>query len=1060
MRRGLALIVVLGILVILVLLATTFAVIQGIDRTIARNYLDGVRARMLAQSGVEAAVARLQAQGIAHDPGMRYQDDEHPSYAIPVVVTVDGVPTGLSGTHCTGTYAANGDAYRLRVTDANSLIHVNDPSQSLRRILNNLGTIVGVPGAGTAIVDHRPPGGYASKRDLEKVLGSASYQKIAPFVTAHAWVDHDLANPVPISVETLPLYPVSTPQVRYGRSRDANGALLAAQSLRFAPEFATPTGTEHAVLALDELSTPWVELTMRAPVNVNLAPKEVLTALIIGLRGVMLVDRRKTNPAGNMYAFMDHGKYDNSPGGKKGDEIGFLYSTLPFVPAGATGGIPASWVADEIVACREKKPSPRLPGVHYGTVWYGGPFRSWRQFYRFCDGLVAPTLLQETRTIFYDYQAAPGGPSGSDALTVSVLQRKFASQALADVLKANFNPNLTLNETNPDANLYLIVDKTDLIANSTEFCFTSMGIFEIESEGFVVRTADGKDLLEVKQGTTVARKKISCVVKIFDAIRETTQADFAQGSIELRPTTSRVTNNNRRMEIGPEPDNGAGPSECRWSGWIQLSTIGGPWTGTQTHPPNTMEATPEGDSEWSSTMHAHFGLDHRLHHHAGNAREPIRNHLIQKNNPDRTETTPGPYGPPYRLARGSGAMSDLRIDGAYVERDGALMYENGALVYDRVGTVAFWVKPSFFPEMTGKPRTFFSADTTVSTLFGGVAYQAQLINGQWFFPSHDKAAYAASSAENAFPAYSAGPWRPMSFVAGYSTVGPQGGGFGTMTPSLNHRSHPDAWKPDLLAHHRWVHVAYRWDMANHTAIVFVNGQQLPGTVTIEIHPESVGAVDALLTAPLRFGEPSRTTETVSPITGATGISRNWAADATIDEIYLWKGDHLADAQDLYAYGRYYKPKPGQEAKFTSRALSILPSVPRVCPPGMDSSTTVAFPVPEARILGVGWTVHSEFVSPTGVPKMRDYGSNADLNLEIEARLVKNGAEDGPVLKDDLAAATLAIAGTDELRYRIIVRIPQLTNGSILHATPAIDDVTIYFTTGATFLEYVMEGVCF
>ena len=60
-RRGAILIVVLGVLAVLALLATTFASLQAVERQISRNYLDEVRARLLAQSGVDAAVDRLRS---------------------------------------------------------------------------------------------------------------------------------------------------------------------------------------------------------------------------------------------------------------------------------------------------------------------------------------------------------------------------------------------------------------------------------------------------------------------------------------------------------------------------------------------------------------------------------------------------------------------------------------------------------------------------------------------------------------------------------------------------------------------------------------------------------------------------------------------------------------------------------------------------------------------------------------------------------------------------------------------------------------------------------------
>ena len=64
-NRGAVLIIVLGVLAVLALLATTFATLQGVERKVSRNYLDTVRAKMLAQSGINDALAQLER----HFPG-------------------------------------------------------------------------------------------------------------------------------------------------------------------------------------------------------------------------------------------------------------------------------------------------------------------------------------------------------------------------------------------------------------------------------------------------------------------------------------------------------------------------------------------------------------------------------------------------------------------------------------------------------------------------------------------------------------------------------------------------------------------------------------------------------------------------------------------------------------------------------------------------------------------------------------------------------------------------------------------------------------------------------
>src|SRR5437870_2812037 len=91
-RRGAILIVVMGVLAVLALLATTFATLQNTERNVARCYLDTVRARLLAESGVQAAVARVSELTAAGRPGhvsMQYWGDNltetgAPGWAVPL----------------------------------------------------------------------------------------------------------------------------------------------------------------------------------------------------------------------------------------------------------------------------------------------------------------------------------------------------------------------------------------------------------------------------------------------------------------------------------------------------------------------------------------------------------------------------------------------------------------------------------------------------------------------------------------------------------------------------------------------------------------------------------------------------------------------------------------------------------------------------------------------------------------------------------------------------------------------------------------------------------------
>src|SRR5213078_1213114 len=91
-RRGAILIVVLGVLTVLALLAITFSTLQATERNIARSYLDTVRARLLAESGVEMAISKiseLTAEGRPGHPSIQYWGDNiteigTPGWAVPL----------------------------------------------------------------------------------------------------------------------------------------------------------------------------------------------------------------------------------------------------------------------------------------------------------------------------------------------------------------------------------------------------------------------------------------------------------------------------------------------------------------------------------------------------------------------------------------------------------------------------------------------------------------------------------------------------------------------------------------------------------------------------------------------------------------------------------------------------------------------------------------------------------------------------------------------------------------------------------------------------------------
>ncbi len=110
---------------------------------------------------------------------------------------------------------------------------------------------------------------------------------------------------------------------------------------------------------------------------------------------------------------------------------------------------------------------------------------------------------------FFDNQKKAGGA--------------FYQSPLADIkiaiLKANFDPHVSLKRGNPDMPLYKSINKTELSHYTTEFCFYPYGIFEITSLG---------QILEERGFPFFATQKYA-VVKIFNIVGYKNQYDFEGG---------------------------------------------------------------------------------------------------------------------------------------------------------------------------------------------------------------------------------------------------------------------------------------------------------------------------------------------------------------------------------------------------------------------------------------------------------------------------------------------------------------------------------------------------
>jgi hypothetical protein len=585
-----------------------------------------------------------------------------------------------------------------------------------------------------------------------------------------------------------------------------------------------------SVYGLDELNPCWIEITSRAPVNINTAPREILVALLCDLEGFYLIEQQRallsphihdaehlltfiTDPilisalaSKGIYRF-DPAKYwvgnqhewCHVPDDYACGEIGVLLRTAPLGSAKQEESL-AKTIADEIVKRRAER-----------------PFTTWRDFNTFIDELVVKGIIRDPKgeDFFHIYQDRYVVFPSLNTYPYSY----YASLAIADTIKANFNPNLHLNELNPDASLWQWVDKTDLIKNSTELCFLPTGYFEIESVGQILRAEwkPGKFhispyLLIMKDSFThnnqiMGQRRLKVIVKLWDLYRDTSQRDFYQGtSFSKNRAEQYVTQLNQACISMPEPDNGSAPLQNNWEGYVCLSTMGATGLPKQkgkyvSTPP--ADHTQHAEHNMYSNMHAHFEFDFRLHSHRDELYEPQAESIT--------------YDQKQRLCRGYrwggkdlGVQKlnplDLRSDGFYAERLAQLKYLYGAINQYR-GTVSLWIKPAFLPELHGKGRVF--ADTPMlhiyyawerwSTYDHGVGQPMPLVSPfpryQGYLLNYSDAVYYGKCPYGAFGLFAGIISRPATYDVSYPIK---------------------YWLPvmsrnivgEKLVGHRWMHIAF------------------------------------------------------------------------------------------------------------------------------------------------------------------------------------------------------------------------------------------------------------
>ncbi|GEM_PF-5085665 len=501
-QRAIVLIVTIAVLTILALLASIFATTSKMERTISRNNVDMVRAKMLAVSGVDKAVIELRnlllsnafntnlswrywgedqnmdnALSGAEDLNRNGRIDQNscllrnalrPSFSIltnpmnpaspPKLIPVYNDQYGvmenraMSG-ELAATYAGGSDTYVVRVVDTASQLFLNGPvqdplgnqqqqtllTQNAVLMLNTLGAEVGVPNFGARI--------QQMKTSLLRPFATKGELKTLGMPGALTQAEYDLVKDY-VTINTW---------VDLGTIRPNPQPLNAGY-------FPGPQNQYRAF--------PWnlrYGMEPRAPVNMNAAERPVLVSVLNGLNANICEE----------FAW----NYQVSGGGGTKD----AYRVRRPSPGPITL-TQARNIADQIIQERARR-----------------GFDSWDDLFSWIDGANTNRPGRRLNGVSPDQGA---------------------------IIKANANPNTLFNKFNPNALVWKQVDKSDLAPNfsggiagyTTEFCFTPMGVFEITSMGRIVGN-----------NQVVATHEVLTLVQVFDVARHTTERDFT-GASQTAPT--------------------------------------------------------------------------------------------------------------------------------------------------------------------------------------------------------------------------------------------------------------------------------------------------------------------------------------------------------------------------------------------------------------------------------------------------------------------------------------------------------------------------------------------
>lgn len=574
-ERGSMLIVALGILALLSIMAVTFVKLMNLERKATTNYVDMVKARLIAEGGLERSLAQLKRSISAEqysDPNARWiycggdvsvpleEASSNPTANRSVRASFWG-NVGMS-------YANGSDSYKVKVIDTQTQFNLNQrfgitdvPNEgeldlTYIRFLDSLGVAIsklnsraggGTSGGGrNPIKAARYPkgspnaarGGKAlylfrqsreaerltSKVELQEVLENEDdYLLLKDYVTAHSWFDEKAVSP----------------------------------------------------RATDSKNKPWSDVIIReprSPININLATTEVLAANLAGIAGrAFYVWTGEITTQG-----LDEGHPDHSftsqleETGYESKGVVVYIDPFGYVPGDRASDDPSIYGAIEFARLIKQR------------INDSGPFQGYSDWEIFVDSTLTDNYLtsktdpdrsglkvfpQPAKANITDLNGNPPRAPTPSAAVIRA-ERHFAAwffNSVRSMIKANFNPNARLSSWNPDQTVRMPLDKGGLLwrdpeivdpddpnkilheRQTLEWCFAPRGIFEVTALGEVLgqvpldqtRAVD-RDKDGMMDREIFAQAKVRALLQLYDVQTLRTQRDFERkGDIYKDGTDAR-----------------------------------------------------------------------------------------------------------------------------------------------------------------------------------------------------------------------------------------------------------------------------------------------------------------------------------------------------------------------------------------------------------------------------------------------------------------------------------------------------------------------------------------